>query len=105
MPWIHLTDWVSLVRYILGQSEAVGPVNASAPTPVTNAEFAKELGRVLGRPTIAPVPGFVLKIALGEMAGPLLLSGQRAVPAKATQLGFRFEYQTLSAALDNLLHH
>ncbi|HUR32741.1 MAG TPA: TIGR01777 family oxidoreductase [Vicinamibacterales bacterium] len=105
MPWIHLADWVDLARHVLRVPEAVGPVNASAPAPVTNAEFAKELGRVLGRPAVAPVPGFVLKIALGEMAGPLLLSGQRAVPAKATQLGFRFTYPTLAVALDNLLHH
>jgi len=104
-PWIHRTDWVKLVRFLIGSPDAVGAVNATAPTPVTNREFTTELGRVLGRPTYFPVPGVALRILLGEMADSLLLSGQRATPAKALQLGFAFTYPLLSLALDAALHH
>lgn len=104
-PWIHWQDWVQLVRFVLTTPDAVGPVNATAPTPVTNAEFVQELGRTLGRPAVVPVPAFALRLALGEMADSLLLAGQRATPAKATQLGFTFAYPTLSLALDAVLHH
>ena len=104
-PWIHWQDWVDIVRFVLGRSDAAGPINATAPAPVTNAVFTKEVGRALGRPTIAPVPGFVLRVVLGEMADSLLLSGQRAIPAKMTALGFRFSYPALAGALDAILHH
>ncbi len=104
-PWIHRTDWVNLVRFLIGSPDAVGAVNATAPTPVTNAEFTAELGRVLGRPTYVPVPGLALRLLLGEMADSLLLSGQRATPVKAQQLGFTFTYPLLSLALDAALHH
>jgi len=104
-PWIHRQDWVDLVRFVLRTSHAVGPVNASAPSPVTNAAFTKEIGRTLGRPTFAAVPAFALRIALGEMADSLLLSGQRAVPARASQLGFTFTYPSLSLALNAVLNH
>lgn len=104
-PWIHRTDWVNLVRFLLDASDAVGAVNATGPIPVTNAEFTAELGRALGRPTYIPVPRLALRILLGEMADSLLLSGQRATPARATQLGFKFTYPQLSLALDAVLHH
>jgi len=104
-PWIHRQDWVDLVRFVLRTPGAVGPINATAPEPVTNAAFTKEIGRTLRRPTFAAVPGFVLRIALGEMADSLLLSGQRAVPARASQLGFKFAYPSLAVALDDALHH
>jgi len=103
-PWIHRLDWVNLVRFVLRTPDAVGPINATGPSPVTNAAFTKEIGRTLGRPTFAAVPRFALRIALGEMADSLLLSGQRAVPARASQLGFTFTYPTLSLALDDVLH-
>lgn len=101
-PWIHLHDWVNLIRFVLDTPDAVGPLNATAPNPVTNAEFARELGRAIRRPSFLPTPGFALKLLLGEMAGALLLSGQRAVPAKAERLGFTFTYPTLSPALQAL---
>jgi uncharacterized protein (TIGR01777 family) len=104
-PWIHWQDWVDLVRFVLLRRDAVGPFNATAPTPVTNAEFTRELGRALGRPTFAAVPRFVLRVVLGEMADSLLLSGQRAIPARAAALGFNFSYRSLSPALDAVLHH
>jgi len=75
-----------------------GPLNVTAPNPVTNREFTRALGKVLGRPSIMPAPAFVLRIALGELAD-ALLTGQRAVPAKAESLGFRFRHPDLEAAL------
>jgi uncharacterized protein (TIGR01777 family) len=105
MPWIHQQDWLRLARFVLETPSAVGPVNATAPTPVTNAEFTRELGRVLGRPTPFPVPGFVLRLLLGEMADSMLLAGQRTSAEKVLGLGFKFEYPTLAVALDHLLHH
>ena len=74
----------------------------SAPTPVTNAEFTRTLGRVLHRPTIFPVPAFALKLALGELSD-ALLTGQRAVPEKALALGYQFRHATLEAALRSVL--
>lgn len=104
-PWIHRIDWVNLVRFLIEAPDAVGAVNATAPAPVTNAAFTADLGRALGRPTYLPVPRLALRMLLGEMADALLLSGQRAVPVKAQQLGFTFTYPTLSLALDAALHH
>jgi uncharacterized protein (TIGR01777 family) len=98
-PWIHLQDWVDLARFVIQTPAAAGALNATAPAPVTNAEFATALGRVLGRPAFLRAPGFAIKVVLGEMAGPLLLSGQRAVPAKAEALGVTFSYRTLDDAL------
>lgn len=99
MPWIHRDDWVRLVLWLIDEPAAEGPFNLAAPQPVTNAAFTKALGRALKRPTIFPVPAFALKLLFGEMAGPLLLAGQRAVPAKAEAMGFRFDYPDLAAAL------
>jgi uncharacterized protein len=98
-PWIHRADWIDLVRWTITSATAEGAFNASAPTPVTNAEFARALGRALHRPAFMPAPAFAMKIALGEMADALLLSGQRAVPAKAERMGFTFRYKTLDEAL------
>lgn len=98
-PWIHRQDWIDLVRWVIRTPAATGPLNATSPHPVTNATFAKALGRALHRPALLPTPGFALKLLLGEMAEGLLLSGQRAVPAKAEQLGFRFTFPQLDAAL------
>jgi uncharacterized protein (TIGR01777 family) len=98
-PWIHRQDWVDLVRFVIQTPAASGALNATAPAPVTNAEFAAALGRVLGRPSFLRAPGFALKVVLGEMAGPLLLAGQRAVPAKAEALGVTYTYRRLDDAL------
>jgi uncharacterized protein len=98
-PWIHREDWVALVRWALVTPTIDGAINATAPTPVTNADFARTLGRVLRRPAIAPAPAFALRLLLGEMADALLLAGQRAVPAKAERGGFTFRYRRLDDAL------
>ena len=97
-PWIHRSDWIDLVCWAIRMASATGPVNATAPAPVTNAEFARALGRALHRPAFMPAPAFALRLMLGEMADALLLSGQRAVPAKAERLGFAFRCAKLDAA-------
>ena len=102
-PWIHRDDWVALVRWAIDTPSASGPVNATAPNPVTNAELSRALGRALHRPAFMPAPAFALRIALGEMADALLLSGQRAVPAKALELGFVFRHTQIDAALRAIL--
>jgi hypothetical protein len=98
MSWIHRIDWIEMVRWIIDTPEVAGPVNATAPDPVTNRQFARALGRALHRPSLVPAPGFALKLMLGEMAGPLVLEGQRVVPAKARSMGFHFRYPTIEQA-------
>ena len=101
-PWIHRADWIALIQWAIATPAAAGPINATAPHPVTNAEFARALGRARHRPAIMPAPGFALRLLLGEMAGALLLSGQRAVPSVAERLGFTFRYPTVDQALGAL---
>jgi uncharacterized protein (TIGR01777 family) len=103
-PWIHRRDWIDLVRFAIDTPAVSGPLNASAPNPVTNAHFARALGRALHRPAFMPAPGFALKLLLGEMADALLLSGQRAVPAKAERLGFTFRFKTIEESLGAIFH-
>ena len=98
-PWIHRRDWIDLVRWTIATATASGPINATAPNPVTNAEFAQSLGETIHRPAFLPAPAFALRFMLGEMADALLLSGQRAVPAKAQRLWFTFRYTHLEDAL------
>ncbi len=102
MPWIHLDDWTGLVESLIGDDRARGAFNVTAPQPVTNAAFTRALGEALNRPTIMPMPGFALRALLGELADSLL-TGQRAVPARADALGFRFRFPALDAALADLL--
>ncbi len=96
--WIHRIDWVEMVRWIIGTPSIAGPVNATAPVPVTNREFARALGRALRRPSFVPVPAFALRLALGEMADPLTLTGQRVIPQCALSRGFHFRYPEIDVA-------
>jgi uncharacterized protein (TIGR01777 family) len=98
-PWIHIDDWVRLVRWAIVTPALIGPVNVTSPDPMPNAEFARSLGRAMHRPALLPTPGFALRLMLGEMADGLLLSGQRAVPAKSLGAGFAFRYPRLDEAL------
>jgi uncharacterized protein (TIGR01777 family) len=104
-PWIHRQDWIDLVRFAIGTPELAGPLNATAPNPVTNADFARALGRSIGRPSFMPTPGFALTLLLGEMAEALLLSGQRAVPAAAKRMGYEFAFTDLAAAFRAIFKH
>lgn len=103
MSWIHLDDWVSMVRWAIDTPTVRGPLNLTSPHPLTNREFARTLGRALRRPAILPAPGFALKLVLGEMAAPLLLFSQRIVPARALAGGFHFAHECLDEALADLL--
>ena len=98
-PWIHVDDWVRLVRWAIVTPALTGPVNITSPFLSPNAEFARRLGRAMHRPAFLPTPGFALRLMLGEMADGLLLSGQRAVPAKVLDAGFAFRYPRLDDAL------
>jgi uncharacterized protein (TIGR01777 family) len=102
-PWVHWQDWVDLVRFAIHTPAVTGPLNVTSPHPVTNREFARALGRALHRPAILPAPGFALKLLLGEMADPLVLSGQRAIPARAKQLGFTFGFEDVQETLRRVL--
>ena len=98
-PWIHRDDWIALVRWAIDTPSVTGPVNATAPSPITNAEFARALGRALHRPAFMPAPAFALRLLLGEMADALLLTGQRVNPERAQWGGYEFNYPTLEPAL------
>jgi uncharacterized protein (TIGR01777 family) len=98
MSWIQLEDHVRLILELIENTHMSGPVNATAPNPVRNKEFCQTLARVLHRPCWAPVPGFALKLLLGDMAD-MLLTGQKVIPAAAQKFGFRFRYPTLEEAL------
>lgn len=98
VSWIHMEDEVGLILQLIESSQANGPVNATAPNPVTMKEFCQTLGKVMGRPSWVPVPAFVLRLTLGEMAE-MLLTGQRVIPAAAQKLGYQFRYPNLFEAL------
>jgi len=97
LSWIHRDDWVAMVRWALLNAIA-GPLNVTSPNPVTNAEFARALGKALHRPALMPAPAFAVRLVLGEMAD-VILTGQRVFPDKAHELGFDFSYPTLESAL------
>ena len=99
LSWISLTDWIGIVQWTLTRNHVSGPINLTAPAPVTNAEFASTIGRVLGRPSFVPTPAFAVRFALGELADALILGGQRVVPTRATALGYEFKHETLEPAL------
>ena len=100
ISWIHRDDWIAMVRWALTNPEVSGALNLTAPSPVTNAEFTHALAKAMRRPALFPVPAPALRVMLGkEMADSLLLGGQRVLPVKAQQLGFRFRFETVDAAL------
>ena len=102
MPWIHLADEVGAIRFLLDSQTASGPFNLTAPEPLTNKQFGRILGRVLRRPSFMPAPAFALELALGEMSK-LLLEGQRALPHRLEEAGYRFRFPDLEAALRDLV--
>lgn len=99
MSWVSLDDAISAILFALDSSELAGPVNVTAPNPVTNAEFTKALARHLHQPAILPAPSFALRIALGEMADEALLASARVEPRALLTAGFRFVHPTLPEAL------
>jgi len=102
LSWIHLADQAAAIRFLIEQPGAAGPFNLTAPQPVTNAEFSKLVGQVLRRPAWLPAPAFALRLALGELAT-TVLDGQRVVPRRLLELGFRFRFPQVALALQDLL--
>ena len=102
MSWISLADWIGIVQWLLTRNHVSGPLNLTAPAPVTNAEFARVLGHVLHRPSFVPTPAFAMRLALGELAEALILGGQRVVPTRVQALGYEFKHETLEAALRHI---
>ena len=102
MSWIHIDDLAFLYLHGIRSDAISGPMNATAPEPVTNRDFARVLGRTLKRPAFLPTPPFALRLAFGEFAD-ILATGQRVIPAKALTSGFRYAFGGLDAALANIL--
>ena len=102
VPWIHLNDMIAIIQTALHNGSLHGAVNAVAPEAATNREFTKALASALHRPAVVPVPGILLRIAMGKAAS-TLLGGQRAIPAKLLSHSFTFLFPTLRSALHNLL--
>jgi uncharacterized protein len=103
MSWVSLEDVVAILKFALEEGPVRGPVNVVAPNPVRNAEFTKVLAAALHRPAILPVPGFVLRLAMGEMADAVLLASQRGVPRALEKLGYQFLQPELGLALKSVL--
>ncbi len=101
MAWIHHEDMVGLFLLALDRADCRGPLNGTAPHPVINTEFMKVLGKAIHRPSFVWTPAFALRLGLGEVAG-LVTTGQRVLPKKALELGYRFKYPTLDTALAQL---
>jgi uncharacterized protein (TIGR01777 family) len=102
VPWVHLDDVVASTLACLNDARADGPVNVTAPQPVTNAQLSRVLGRVLRRPAVLPVPGFAVRALNGEMAD-IVITGQRVVPQRLHELGYEFRHPQLEPALRDVL--
>ncbi len=102
VPWIHVGDVAGALLRCLDDEGAVGPVNVTAPNPVTNAELSRALGRALHRPAVLPVPGAAVRALYGEMAT-IVLTGQRVLPARLLELGYEFRFPELEPALRDVL--
>ena len=102
MSWIHNEDEVGLILFALDHPDISGPLNATAPNPVTNKQFGNALGKVLGRPSFMPTPGCALRVLLGESAQ-IITTGQRVLPKKALAMGYAFKFTEVESALRDLL--
>jgi len=103
MSWIAIDDVIGGIRHALSTPSLAGPVNLVSPSPVTNREFTRTLGKVLHRPTVMPLPTFAAKLVFGEMGEELLLSSTRVEPEKLKQSGYQFAYPKLEEALRHVL--
>lgn len=102
MSWIHRDDLIGMILAAIADERWSGPINGTAPEPVTNRDFSRALGRALGRPAVTPVPGTALRLLYGEMAE-IITTGARAVPAKPLVLGYEFRHPRLAEALRSAL--
>lgn len=102
VPWIHLSDHISAVRFLLDNEKAHGAYNLISPVPTSNADFMRTIAKVLHRPYWFHIPAFLLKLILGEMSD-LLTKGRYSQPKRLIELGFQFRFEKLEAAMDDLL--
>lgn len=102
VSWVHIDDVAAAMLFFLENEAVHGPINLTAPNPVTNAQLAKQIGRVMNRPSFMPAPAFALRLALGEVAD-VLLKGQKVMPTKLQELGYDFTYEYVDKALKDLL--
>ena len=101
--WIHEEDLASIYSYLIAEKDISGPINCTAPNPVRNMDLTKALAQVLGRPTFMPaVPGFMLRLIMGEF-GSVLLEGQKVLPNRLLDTGFRFKFPKIKGALQDLI--
>jgi uncharacterized protein (TIGR01777 family) len=100
--WIHVADELRAIRFLIDNPDASGPYNLTAPNPVTNAQLARAIGRVMRRPSFVPVPGLAMRAAFGEVAS-VVLEGQRVLPKRLLEAGFEFRFTDVEAALRDLL--
>ena len=100
--WVHIDDVVGAILYAIERNDVEGAINLTAPKPVRNAEFSRALGRALRRPALMPVPSLALKLMLGEGAG-VLLASQRILPTRTLDLGYRYQFADIDAALNDLV--
>ena len=101
--WVHEDDVVGLLIHALTNSEISGPMNLTAPEPLSNGDFARVLGSVLGRPAFLPLPAFAVRLGFGEAADAILLNGQNVLPKVAQKSGYNFQFTEAEAALRDLL--
>jgi uncharacterized protein (TIGR01777 family) len=103
MSWIHIDDEVGILMWALDNEKVSGVVNATAPNPVTNRELSQALGRALNRPVVMSVPGFALDLRFGREFGQVLRGGQRVIPRRPLDLGYRFRFTEIDDALADLI--
>jgi len=103
LPWIHIEDQIGLIRHAMSHEAVSGALNAVAPEPVTNAEFARALGEALGRPTVLKAPLFALRLRFGALVDEALLASQRAMPVRTLETGYTFRHPLLRGALEEIL--
>ena len=102
LSWVHIQDLVGMLLLALDNTGAGGPINGTAPQPVTNKVFSRALGRALFRPALLPIPPFALRLKFGEVAE-VLTTGQRVLPRRALELGYQFQFPSIDVALQDLL--
>lgn len=103
LSWIHLEDVIGVIRFLAENADCQGPFNVTAPEPVLSRNFYNILGKTMHRPAIFPMPAFVLKLVLGEMAAELLLPSLRVIPKKLFEAGYKFKFPDLSIAIKDIL--
>ncbi|HEX4730150.1 MAG TPA: TIGR01777 family oxidoreductase [Solirubrobacterales bacterium] len=103
VSWIHLSDEVGVLLWALDTESVSGVVNGTAPNPVTNKDWSKALGKVLGRPAVLPIPGFAVEVKFGREFGKVAQGGQRVLPRRTEELGYAFKYPEIDGALRNLV--